>query len=267
MISSQAIGVFDSGIGGLTVAHAIHKVLPNEQIIYFGDTAHLPYGDKSKEAIISYSIAITKFLQSKNCKAIVIACNTASSLAYQSLLETFNHCNLPIYNVIDPVVLEILKSDYLDIGVIGTKATISSNIFTEKINQKRPDIRVKSLATPLLAPMIEEGFFNNKISATIIDSYLSSPILNPISCLVLACTHYPLIQKELSRYYNNEVDIINSAEIVALYVQKNLAENNLLRIQNSKVTHQFYVSDYTQSFEQSAQMFFNEKIELQKHSL
>ena len=260
-MSQQPIGIFDSGIGGMTVAHAIKKALPNEHFIYFGDTAHLPYGDKSPESIRHYAARITQFLIEKKCKAIVIACNTASSLAYHDLVE-FIGDKIPVLNVIDPVVDFVAAEKQLKcVGVIGTKATINSDLYAKKLKLARPGIEVKSLATPLLAPMIEEGFFSNTISKTVIHSYLSSPKLKNIDSLILACTHYPLIQAEIEEFYHEKVTIINSAAIVAQSVQKKLAELNLLSKVEAK-KHQFFVSDYTSSFEKSTKLFFGEKIHL-----
>ena len=261
MSSSLPIGIFDSGIGGLTVASAIHQLLPKEELIYFGDTAHLPYGDKSPEAIKYFSLKIGKFLLDKQCKLIVIACNTASSLAYQDLVD-FLGDRIPVINVIDPVVdYMVNQGDHQKIGVIGTKATIKTDVYARKIKALKPALVVKSLPTPLLAPMIEEGFFSNTISKTVINSYLSSPKLKKIDSLILACTHYPLIKPEIESYYKNEVEIINTAEIVAQYVKKKLQDLHLLNEAEPK-RHQFYVSDFTPSFEKSTKLFFGEKIHL-----
>jgi glutamate racemase len=265
-LNNKPIGIFDSGIGGLTVASAIRKVLPNETIIYFGDTAHMPYGDKSAEAIKYYSLKIGKFLQQMDCKTIVIACNTASSLGYQDLKD-FLGDELPIMNVIDPVVDFISSQNkYKQIGVIGTKATIKSAIYQKKLAAIIPNLLVQSLATPLLAPMIEEGFFENKISKTIIDSYLSSPKLKNIEALILACTHYPLIQNEINQYYGGKIDIINTAEIVAKDLKVKLQEEGLLN--SGKIDKdQFFVSDKTTSFENSTRIFFGNKINLLQKNL
>lgn len=261
MSTSLPIGIFDSGIGGLTVASAIHKLLPQEELIYFGDTAHLPYGDKSPEAIKYFSLKIGKFLLDKKCKMLVIACNTASSLAYNDLVD-FLGDKIPVVNVIDPVVEFVAQQErFKRVGVIGTKATIKSDLYAKKLKAARPGIEVKSLATPLLAPMIEEGFFSNTISKTVINSYLSASKLKNIDSLILACTHYPLIQSEIEEFYQKKVEIINSADIVALYVQKKLT-NLQIRNTNEVVKHQFYVSDYTSSFEKSTKLFFGEKIHL-----
>ena len=259
--SSFPIGIFDSGIGGLTVASAIHKLLPREQLVYFGDTAHLPYGEKSPEAIKYYSLKIAKFLVDRKCKIIVIACHTASSRAYDDLVQFLGN-QVPIVNVIDPVVEKIVSDNrYKRIGVIGTKSTIKSNVYAEKIRTLNPNINVFSLATPLLAPMIEEGFFNNQISNTVIDSYLSSPKLKNIDSLILACTHYPLIESDIHAFYKGKIEIINTAEIVAAYVKSRLAELDLLSDAEPK-RHQFFVSDHSSAFEKSTKLFFGQKIHL-----
>ncbi|HEY0667510.1 MAG TPA: glutamate racemase [Sphingobacteriaceae bacterium] len=263
MSSALPLGIFDSGIGGLTVAGAISKILPKEQLIYFGDTAHLPYGDKSPEAIKYYSLKIGKLLLDKKCKMIIIACNTASSHAYHDLVN-FLGDKVPIINVIDPVVDAVRKADkYKKIGVIATKSTIKSGIYEKKLKEAVPQIQVASLATPLLVPMIEEGFFNNNISKTVIHSYLSSSKLKKIDSLILACTHFPLIRPEINSFYQGKVDIINTAEIVAEYVADQLKAHDLLNTGDRK-KHQFYVSDFTESFQSSTRLFFGEKIHL-KH--
>src|SRR6187402_1684557 len=198
---SQPIGVFDSGIGGLTVAHAITKLLPSESMIYFGDTAHLPYGDKSEAAIQAYSIKIADVLIRKGCKVIVIACTSASSAAYE-LLKEYLHKDIHIINVIDPMVEMVLNQfPNKPVGLIGTKRTVQSGVYNRKIEESNKGVTVQTLATPLLVPMIEEGFFNNQISHEIIGKYLSDSTLENINALILACTHYPLIKKEISEFY------------------------------------------------------------------
>lgn len=261
--ADNPIGIFDSGIGGLTVANAITKVLPKEKIIYFGDTAHLPYGDKSPDSIKYYSIRISQFLLQKKCKTIVIACNTASSIAYE-VVKDFVGNEALVINVIDPVVQDVVHTDGVNkIGVIGTKGTIKSDIYARKIQFENKNLEVASLATPLLASMIEEGFFNNKISRTIINSYLSRPKLKKIDALILACTHYPLIKQEIEDYYKNKIKIIDSAGVVAEHVRDSLKEAKLLaNVNNPK--HHFYVSDFTDSFEKSTKYFFKNKIHLEE---
>ncbi len=259
------IGIFDSGIGGLTVAKEIHTLLPQLQIIYFGDTAHLPYGEKSKESIIQYSKKIGDFLVSQGCEHIIIACNTASSFAYESLKKHL-YGKAFVYNVIDPVVDYVVENHpQKNIGIIGTKGTISSRIYPRKIQTKDKKIKVNSLATPLLAPMIEEGFFDNKISKTIIFNYLSKKELKNIDVLILACTHYPLIKTTIQSYYKKKVDILDSANIVAKFICEKLNIKTSQAISMNK--HHFYISDYTKSFEESAINFFGEKIKLSKKDL
>ena len=262
MKKSAPIGIFDSGIGGLTVAGAITRALPNEHTIYFGDTAHMPYGDKSPELIKRYSVQIADFLVSKGCKAIVIACNTASSLAYKEVVEHVGEL-IPVINVIEPVA-EYVTQHYPDkkIGVIGTKGTIGSGIYPKKIKKLNKNANVTSLATPLLAPMIEEGFYNNNISRTIINSYLSKKNIVDADVVILACTHYPLIKKEIIQFYGKRAEVVDSSDVVAAYLEKVLRENNLLSTAKSAGKHEFYVSDFTESFEKSTKAFFGEKIDL-----
>lgn len=266
MEAHQPIGIFDSGIGGLTVASAINRHLPQEQLIYFGDTAHLPYGEKSPEAIKYYCIKIGQFLLQKNCKMVVIACNTASAYGFSTLQE-FIGDKVPVINVIDPVVDHLVTDErYKKVGLIATKGTVKSDMYAQKIHAKKPEIEVSSMATPLLVPMIEEGFFNNNISKTIIHSYLSKPKLKKIDSLILGCTHFPLIKPEIESYYQNKVYIVDSAEIVALHVKKVLEEQELI---SPKLVdkHHFYVSDYTSSFEKTAQSFFKGKIQLEGQNI
>lgn len=262
----KPIGIFDSGIGGLTVAHAIKTLLPEEDLIYFGDTAHLPYGDKSEAAIQVYSIKIADILLKKGCKVIVIACNSASSASYE-LLKEYVRTDTHVINVIDPMV-ELVTSQFqgCDIGLIGTKRTVQSGVYGRKIDEANLNIRLHSLATPLLAPMIEEGFFNNQISHEIIAQYLSDPELQNIKGLILACTHYPLIKKEINIYYDGKMTILDSSEVVAQALKKYLSSEDLLNTGHG-AEHHFLVSDFTESFESSARMFFHESVKLEKHSL
>ena len=290
-MKNNPIGIFDSGIGGLTVANAIKKVLPNENFVYFGDTEHLPYGEKSKESILRFSKNIIRFLINKDCKAIVIACNSASSVMNDNLLNYAN--NKIVFNVIDPVAklaVELANDgkssagETLNVGVIGTKATIGSKIYTKKIEEFCFDLNngyendsngqrhvtisydvpsIKSLATPLLAPMIEEGFINNEISKKVIQNYLSDPIIKNIDMLILACTHYPLIYNKINEYYNGEKIVIDSSEIIAKHIERVLKAKNLLN-DIVETNHQFYVSNYTKSFEQSTRFFFKEGVKLEE---
>ena len=263
--ASAPIGVFDSGIGGLTVAAAIQRLLPAESMVYFGDTAHLPYGDKSEAAIQAFSIKIADVLLKKGCKVIVIACNSASSAAYE-LLREYVHNEAQVINVIDPMI-ELVTRSFAGrkVGLIGTKRTVQSGIYSKKIQEADPSITLSPLATPLLAPMIEEGYFNNKISHEIVEEYLRDPSLNNIDALILACTHYPLIKDEIAAVYQHKVAILDSSEVVALALKEYLSGRNLLNTGEGK--HVFMVSDYTESFEASTRIFFEREVQLQKHPL
>ena len=267
-IDRQApIGIFDSGIGGLTVADAIHKLMPAESLVYFGDTVHMPYGEKSADAIKGYAEKITDFLLSNGCKAIVIACNSASSVAYETVKKHAEGKAI-VVDVIYPVVNQVSKLKKIDeIGVIGTRATIRSNAYSNRITALNPGKKVSSLATPLLAPMIEEGFFDNKISRTIIHNYLSRPKLKNIDALILACTHYPLIRKEIVEYYKRKIHIVDSAEIVAAHLQASLKAGDKLAQRKRSGSHRFYVSDLTSSFEKSTKIFFKGKVKLELRNL
>jgi glutamate racemase len=265
-LASNPIGIFDSGIGGLTVAHAVRKLLPSENLIYFGDTAHLPYGDKSTAAIQAYSIKITEVLLQQQVKLILIACNSASSAAYE-LVKEYAGSRAKVFNVIDPVV-DYLREYYGNkkVGLIGTKQTINSDVYRKKIEALNENINLTSLATPLLAPMIEEGFFQESVSDKIISEYLNNPILSGIEALILGCTHYPLIKKQIGNFFSGGVEIIDSAEIVAASLKAFLEYNNL-KNSDGAGSNRFMVSDYTRSFEESTLIFFREKVVLEKFQL
>lgn len=261
--SSQPIGIFDSGIGGLTVANALVARLPQENIIYFGDTAHLPYGDKSAAAIQAYSIKITQILLQHQCKLILIACNSASAAAFELIREYLNGEAIVI-NVIDPVI-QWVGDHYSQktLGLIGTKQTVNSNIFKRKIEELKLGITLRAHATPLLASAIEEGFANKKVIDSILEEYLSHPNLYDINALILACTHYPVVKQKISAHFNHRVDIIDTSDIVAKSVEARLQLEKLLNTQGTG-SKLFYVSDYTESFAQGTRLFFQEEIEL-KH--
>ncbi len=261
-MKNQPIGIFDSGVGGLTVAHAIKQILPGESLIYFGDTAHLPYGDKSAEAISFYSHRITEFLLEHDSKVVLVACNTASASAFESLKKEFSEKTILI-DVIDPVVDYMSSKNYSRIGVIGTKRTISSGTYEKKLSEKSPSTSVVSLATPLLVPMIEEGFIFDDISNAIIRTYLTNQSLADIQALILGCTHYPIIRNQISKIFNFNVEVVDSARIVAMVLRDTLEKNNLLNDSGS-VDDRFFISDYTDYFEKIARMFFEGEINLKK---
>ncbi len=259
--TQKPVGIFDSGLGGLTVAKAINQVLPNENIIYFGDTAHLPYGDKSKETIIQYSTRIAEFLIEQECKVIVIACNSASANAYQEVVERVNNRAL-VLNVIEPVVDYVIQTDYKRVGVIGTKSTIDSESYENKIRAAKNGILVSSMATPLFVPMIEEGFIFDDVSNAIIRNYLSRNDLSDIETLILGCTHYPIIKNQINKFFNFEIEVIDSGKIVANSLRTILAQQDLLNDQKNIPSKKFYLSDFTRYFKHIARMFFEEEIDL-----
>lgn len=258
----RPIGIFDSGIGGLTVAKAISKHLPNERFIYFGDTAHMPYGDKSKDAILNYAKSITNFLMANNCKSIVIACNTASAVSYKILRDKYAGI-VPVINVIDPIIEAVVANGtHKKIGLIATKTTVKSGVYQEKMMRRNPDIHMEVLAAPLLAPMIEEGFSQDKISHTVIENYLSNPVFQGIDSLILGCTHYVLIRDEINEFFNGRVKLYDSTDIVALKMKDIFKNENLLSPKKAGDNH-FYVSDITDGFQQSTTRFYGDNIKLE----
>lgn len=263
MDKNAPIGIFDSGIGGLTVAKAVKELLPNEQLIYFGDTLHLPYGEKSANSIKRYATDITTFLGSKQCKAVLIACNSASSVAFETTRNNLKPDTI-VLNVIDPLV-DFVKEHFRNktVGVIGTKATINSGIYQKKLQDY---CTVKALSTPLLAPMIEEGFIDNKISYTIIEEYIKNTQLQNIEALLLGCTHYPIIHKEIEKIYDNSVEVLDSNVWIAKALKKELEQKSLSST-DAADSDEFYVSDKTASFEKSTQFFFGEQISLSELKL
>jgi glutamate racemase len=265
------IGLIDSGIGGLTVASALKRHLPRQPLVFFGDTTHLPYGDKSSQSIRRFTQRIARFLiEEWHCRAVVIACNTASAVASQSLRRQWRTSPVQWFNVIEPAVAWIGRMPGSHrIGVIGTKRTIASRAYPRRLNALTSVRSVRSLSTPLLAPMIEEGFFNNRISRTIIEWYLGSPHLSEIDLLLLACTHYPLIKSEVEAYYQGRARVLDSAEAVAQAVTKGLDNTPWegFPAGHPIAADRFFVSDYTRSFEKTAQFFFGEEIRLEAVSL
>lgn len=266
MEKQQPIGVFDSGMGGLTVANAVKKTLPNEQLVYFGDSAHLPYGDKSAATIQAYSVKICDVLLQQGCKVILIACNSASAAAYD-LVKAYVGSKALVLNVIDPVV-QYVSHKYANrrIGLIGTKQTVGSEVYDTRLKVQGSGVQLSSLATPLLVPMIEEGFYKNEISDQIIAQYLENPALEKIEALILGCTHYPLIKKQVSAFFKGSIEVIDSSLIVAEALKNMLVENDLLS-GIEQAPDQFLVSDFTPSFQKAAELFFRKKISLEKHVL
>ncbi len=258
------IGIFDSGVGGMTVAFSIEKAMPSYSFIYFGDLARTPYGSKSPETIIKYSIENTEFLISKGAKAVIIACNSAASVASDLLRELFD---IPIFEVITPAITEAIKSSVSRrIGVIGTRATISSGVYEKKLRQLSPDVKVYSQACPLLVPLVEEGWLNKRETKMILRRYITPLKLKQIDSLVLGCTHYPLLKEIIRpRIGKNNVELIDSSIAVANEV-RSFIENNpdfeKTLCKNGNNIH--FVSDITESAKSIAHKIFGRKIQLIK---
>lgn len=266
MNNEAPIGIFDSGVGGLTVAHAIHTILPNEKIIYFGDTKHLPYGNKPDEQIKYYSKKIVKFLIQKNCKIIVVACNSASAVAFEELKNIIKNKCL-IINVIDPVINYVTNQpDIKNIGIIGTTATISSNIYEKLIKKNRTDLNVHSLATPLLASLIEKGD-SQKNKTKVLETYLNDEKLKKIDSLILGCTHYPLIENQINIFYKQNILLISSIKHIGVMIHNLLHNKKLLNTSKNNIQHNFYVSNYTLNFQQKTELFFSSAINLEEENI
>ena len=260
----RPIGIFDSGVGGLTVASAIISLLPEESFIYYGDTTHAPYGDKSGAAIKSYSRSIVNFLLQEDCKAIVIACNTASAVAYDDLRKAFPP--VEFINVVDPVVEAVAKESRGKVGIIATRATTQSGVYALRLKELAPAVQTVAKATPLFAPLIEEGFVNTAISEGAIHAYLDDPEFQDIDTLILGCTHYPLLQREIEAYYGGRTRVLDSPAFVAQKLRERLESHSLLSPQKS-VEHRFYVSEQTQAFESIARRFFGAQVEMEEKRL
>ncbi|MFH1613141.1 MAG: glutamate racemase [bacterium] len=222
----KGIGIFDSGLGGLTVVKEVIKQLPAEDIYYLGDTAHVPYGTKSEESVKKFTLANLKFLTQYPLKLIIIACNTASAIALNEIKQNFN---IPIIGVINPSVEKaIISTKNKKIGVIGTSQTIRSKIYQKEILSFSKEIKVFEKSCPLFVPLVEEGWLEQKITFLIIRKYLASLKRKNIDTLILGCTHYPLLKNIIQKVMGEKVTLVDSAIFVAQKAKKNLAEKKLL---------------------------------------
>jgi glutamate racemase len=256
-MKNKPIGIFDSGVGGLTVLKEIEKILPYEDIVYFGDTARVPYGNKSKSTIIKFSIENILFLLRKKVKIVVVACNTSSSLALDYLKKTFN---IPILGVIEAGIRKAIEvSKNKRIGIIGTQATIESKSYQKQILKKDKTIKVYAHSCPLFVPLVEEGIVHGKIVREIIRIYLKPLKEKGVDTLILGCTHYPLLKKEIGLYLKR-VNIINSAEQVALYVKDILKKKNILNDKRRSRKIDFYLTDEVKNFLKLARLFLKREI-------
>ena len=256
------IGIFDSGLGGLTVVKAIMEQLPEYDIVYFGDTARTPYGTKSRDTVIGYSIENTEFLIKMGAKIIIIACNTASSFATKPLSEAYN---LPVFEVITPAIEKALTTTRKNrIGVIGTRATISSDIYTQKIQAQRPDAHVFSNACPLLVPLVEEGWLAKPETRMIVKKYLYPLKGKQIDTLILGCTHYPLLKDIIQKKIGKQVTIIDSPTAIAARLKTYLQNTPEVAASLSKNSRlECHVSDITDQFKLIAQKIIKKPLQLQ----
>lgn len=259
MVQRQPIGVFDSGVGGLTVVRALMERLPNEDIIYFGDTARVPYGIKSRHTIEVYTEQITAFMLEHDVKAIVIACNTIASVAGNIVRDMVG--NMPVLDVIaagSDVALRVSRNGH--IGVIATSTTVNSNAYARSIHSRKRDVRVYSQACPLLVPLVEEGWLDHEVTRLTVQEYLKPLLAEDIDTLVLGCTHYPLL-KPLFRKQLPELVLVDSAVATSEMVAHALQEKKLLNPDHKLADYRFYVSDIPLRFQTIGERFLGRSLE------
>lgn len=259
-MSTAPIGVFDSGLGGLTAVKELIRVLPNENIIYFGDTGRVPYGNRSRSTIKKYALQDAAFLLSRKVKAIIAACGTVSSVAS----DLNKMLNVPYTGVLLPTALAAVKATRnMKIGVIGTTATIKSRSYELEIKKINPDIQLFVQDCPLFVPLVENGFIerDNQITKLVVEKYLKELKCSEIDTLILGCTHYPILTDIISDYMGNNITLINPGRETALYAADMLRDMDMLSKETASGSRLFYVSDNTESFSSVANIFLGEKIE------
>jgi glutamate racemase len=253
----SAIGVFDSGIGGLTVLQKIIETLPKENTVYLGDTARAPYGTKSVETVLRYSFENTEFLVQKGVKAVVVACNTSTAIALTQLRDSLS---IPVIGVIEPGVRRAIKSTKnKKVGVIGTEATIQSGAYTRALKEADGGVEVYSRACPLFVPLVEEGWTDNDVVEMTVKAYLGSLKQSGIDALILGCTHYPLLKKAIREFIGRGVRLVDSAEETAREVETTLKKAVLTR-RNGEGIHSFFVTDAPDRFIEVGRRFLGEKV-------
>lgn len=260
--NTAPVGVFDSGVGGLTVAREIMRQLPGENLVYFGDTARVPYGSKSKDNIIRFSRQIIRFLETRDVKAIVIACNTASALALD-VVEKEN--DIPIIGVIVPGARAAVKETVTkNIGVVGTEATIRSHMYSRVVHEMEPAASVIGKSCPLFVPLVEEGFAKHHVTEEVIDYYLKDMKESDIDTMILGCTHYPLLRSRIKEYFGDAISIVNPAYETAIDLKALLEEKGLLNDSPKAASYEFYVSDAAEKFKQFANSILPYDVETTK---
>jgi glutamate racemase len=253
------IGIFDSGIGGLTVVKQVHSLLPHEDLIYLGDTARVPYGTKSPQTVIRFATEDARFMVQQNVKAIVVACNTASAWALPTLEKTYS---VPIFGVINPGAQAAVRASRNHrIGVIGTTATVRSQAYLKAIHSHDPEAQVYHQACPLLVPLVEEGWIGHSVTRAVIHEYLQALLKKHIDTLVLGCTHYPLLKAVIRKVSGSEVKLIDSAECCARDVEDHLGRRGLLNPQRKRGRIQPFVTDEAEHFVQLSGRFLSVPME------
>jgi glutamate racemase len=256
--SNKPIGIFDSGLGGLTVAKEVIKHLPHEDLVYFGDTARVPYGNKSKKTITRFSLENAAFLCRRGVKIIIVACNTSSSLSLSALKKKLN---IPVVGVIEPAVKKALEvSENKRIAIIGTKSTINSMAYDKRINQLDKKAKTFSRSCPLFVPLAEEGWLDNDITYNVAKTYLEDFKKKKIDTMILACTHYPLLKGAIKKVVGPRVSLIDSASEVAREVRSILEKGGMLRKAIRKAKYSYYVSDESEQFARIGKRFLGKKI-------
>lgn len=257
-VLNKPIGVFDSGIGGLTVVRALLHHLPHENIVYFGDTARVPYGPKSPQVVRGYAAQDVDFLISKDVKMVVIACNTVSSVALDVVQK---HAKVPVVGVILPgAAAAVGASTRKRIGVIGTRATINSNAYTHAIRQLDAGVQVFARECPLFVPLAEEGWIHHKVTELVAKEYLFPLTLEKIDTLILGCTHYPILRETIQAGIDGGVTLIDSGEATAMDVARILDEKGLRNPSTQRPNLQFYVSDLPAKFTEVGELFLGQKM-------
>jgi glutamate racemase len=257
-MNSKPIGVFDSGIGGLTVVHALTMRMPSENIVYFGDTARVPYGPKSPQVVRDYAAQDVDFLISKDVKMVVIACNTVSAVALDVVQK---HAKMPVVGVILPGANAAMRATVNKrIGIIGTRATVNSNAYTNALRQIDNEAKVFAQECPLFVPLAEEGWVEHKVTQLVAKEYLFPLKLEKIDTLILGCTHYPILRDAIVSVFDGNVALIDSGEATATEVERVLDEKNLRNPSTEKPNLQFYVSDIPAKFTEVGERFLGQKM-------
>lgn len=257
-MNANPIGVFDSGLGGLTVVRELRRELPRESIVYFGDIARLPYGTKSVAQIRRFSLENSRFLIEKGVKALVVACNSSSSAAFHLLRRRFS---VPTISVIEPAVGEALRRTRTGrIGVIGTAATIESRVYEEALRRENPRVRIFTQKCPLFVPLVEEGWLNGGVTERVIEKYLTPLARKGIDTLILGCTHYPILARQIQSFFGSEVELVDSAGPTVQRLARLLESEGLLYPGERKPKFSIFTSDLPRNFSIVGQRFLGEKL-------